>query len=454
MGAPLIYYRRIDLANATCDELEQLVGACEHTSSDVDKNAMTDGPAKMDPGSFAPLLVPVQTNLVKVIRDYHLEGDKSSQRLKMELRELNVYSAHFHRSLLTFKARQTLKSTHVGKGSFYRPRVELEALSDKSMLGSLVIIFPTPHKGGVMSLRSRTGHECSFDPSPETSDITHNPSIGYVVLFKDVEHEVEPITSGHRVTLTYDLYAENDDGPISTKFQQTLEPIPPLANEREFHDVFASLLENREFLAEGGILAFGLANAYSIRKDFKHVYDALKGSDAVVFRTLRALGFEPVLRMYYHEWEPSGVDESLDGHAAVFDEVVDFSDWNWDEEVFIPDFVHKRDGQIVPPEDLQEDPDFEYLEGEAVVWVTPVTTFNRKESAFGSPATHRYTATNVAYGDLCLFVRIGKAGDRLSYPRVPQSERDDDEATSSEGEDMNLNEEAISVDSESQGSED
>ena len=56
-----------------------------------------------------------------------------------------------------------------------------------------------------MSLRSRTSHECSFDPSPETSDTTHNPSIGYVVLFKDVEHEVAPITSGHRVTLTYPL---------------------------------------------------------------------------------------------------------------------------------------------------------------------------------------------------------------------------------------------------------
>jgi hypothetical protein len=93
-GAMLIYYRRIDLANATCDELEQLVGACEHTSSDVDKNAMTDEPAKMGPGSFAPLLVPVQTDLAKVVRDYHLEGDKGNQRLKMDLRELNVYSTH------------------------------------------------------------------------------------------------------------------------------------------------------------------------------------------------------------------------------------------------------------------------------------------------------------------------------------------------------------------------
>ena len=97
-SAPLTYHRRIDLANATRDGLEQLAEACEPTSSDMNKKAMMDGPAKMDPGSFAPLLVPGQTSLVKVIRDYQFEGDKSSQRLKIDLRELNVYSTHLHRS--------------------------------------------------------------------------------------------------------------------------------------------------------------------------------------------------------------------------------------------------------------------------------------------------------------------------------------------------------------------
>jgi hypothetical protein len=320
------------------------------------------------------------------------------------------------------------------------------------MFGSLVITFPTPHEGGALSLRSRTSHqEWSFDPSPETSDITHKPSIGYAVLLKDVEYEVAPVTSGHRVTLTYDLYDENDDGPVSTKPQHASESIPP-ANERAFHNAFAALLESREFLAYGGTLGFGLANTYSIGKDFKHVHGALRGSDAVVYRTLRALGFEPVLRMYYHEWEPDWVGESLNGHAAVFDEIVDFTDRRWEEDVSIPDFVLSRHGQLARPEDLQTVEEYGYEEGaEVVVWVTPVTTYNRKESAFGSPMVY-YAVTNVAYGDLCLFVRIGKAGERLSYPRVAQSTLKD-EAISSDDEDMNLDDEAISVDSESQGSE-
>ena len=90
------------MANASFDELEQLAQACEPTSSSgVTGETMTatdqlqDGKVvKMDPGRFAPLLMPVQTELVKIIRDYHFEGDLTTQRLRIELRELNVYGMH------------------------------------------------------------------------------------------------------------------------------------------------------------------------------------------------------------------------------------------------------------------------------------------------------------------------------------------------------------------------
>jgi hypothetical protein len=71
--------RHINLANATPDEVEQLTQAC--------------GPVgKMDSECFSPMLDPFHTELVKIIRDYLLEGTESKEVIKTEPYELNVYS--------------------------------------------------------------------------------------------------------------------------------------------------------------------------------------------------------------------------------------------------------------------------------------------------------------------------------------------------------------------------
>jgi len=71
------------------------------------------------------------------------------------------------------------------------------------MIGSLVVIFPTPHKGGALILR-HDGQEYTFDSAFELSRVEN--SIGYVAFYSDVEHEVNIVESGHRVSLTYNLY--------------------------------------------------------------------------------------------------------------------------------------------------------------------------------------------------------------------------------------------------------
>ena len=56
--------------------------------------------------------------------------------------------------------------------------------------------------------------------------------------------------------------------------------------------------------------------------------------------------------------------------------------------------------------------------GEVLHWATPLTTFNQQSSAYvwyGNEAS-----LGLAYGDVCLIVRIGKAGERLAYPTVAQ----------------------------------
>jgi hypothetical protein len=49
---------------------------------------------KMDTDRFSPLLLPDNTDLVKIVRDYLLEGTQSTLKINAELYKLNVYSMH------------------------------------------------------------------------------------------------------------------------------------------------------------------------------------------------------------------------------------------------------------------------------------------------------------------------------------------------------------------------
>jgi hypothetical protein len=60
---------------------------------------------------------------------------------------------------------------------------------------------------------------------------------------------------------------------------------------------------------------------------------------------------------------------------------------------------------------------------ERVEWVTPRTKFNRLTDAVAIACAGNEPAVEWVYGDVCLIVRVGKAGDRLAYPTVEQVER-------------------------------
>ena len=86
------------------------------------------------------------------------------------------------------------------------------------MIGSLVVVFPTPHEGGSLVLRHR-GMEDTVDSGALLKD-TQVPSIAYAAFFSDVEHEVTPITSGYRITHLDEAYVlhrrEPEVAPIFT----------------------------------------------------------------------------------------------------------------------------------------------------------------------------------------------------------------------------------------------
>ncbi|KAF8479492.1 hypothetical protein DFH94DRAFT_845117, partial [Russula ochroleuca] len=190
----------------------------------------------MDSECFSPMLDLFHTDLVKIIRGY-LEGTESKGDIKTEPYKLNV------------------SRKGITNRSFFEPH-DADTPRSEKMFGSLVIVFPTPHEGRTLLLRNR-GQEWIFD-SDQAPAAKCQPSIGYVAFFSDVEHEVAPVTSGHRITLTYTLYFD-DGGPVSTNDAVSEHLTPPQpANEKTFHKSFTALREDPEFLAEDGTLAFGL----------------------------------------------------------------------------------------------------------------------------------------------------------------------------------------------------
>jgi hypothetical protein len=101
------------------------------------------------------------------------------------------------------------------------------------MFGSLVIVFPTPHEGGTLLLRHH-GHEWNFN-SGQVLAAKDQPSIGYAAFFSDIEHEVTQVISGHRITLTYNLYLD-DGGPVSAN-DAVSEHLNPRNQQMKVHSV-------------------------------------------------------------------------------------------------------------------------------------------------------------------------------------------------------------------------
>src|SRR5216684_6087227 len=60
---------------------------------------------------------------------------------------------------------------------------------------------------------------------------------------------------------------------------------------------------------------------------------------------------------------------------------------------------------------------------EKVEWVTPKTTFNRCETRY-ILRDNATSSLKAQYGDLCLVVRIGKVGERWTYPTVAQLDKE------------------------------
>ncbi|RDX45926.1 hypothetical protein OH76DRAFT_914858 [Lentinus brumalis] len=343
-----------------------------------------------------------RSRVLDVVRAGLLAGGDETKPIRAELYKLNVY----------------------GKDAFFKPHKDTPRGTD--MFGSLVLVFPTPHEGGALVLRHE-GNEWTFDAAQILSATAHYElkRVAYIAFFSDVEHEVLPVTSGHRVTITYNLYWAP---PPSVAFPEELSIIyPKHSNFAAVGEALAELLADPTFLPEGGTLGFGLRHAYPFEKHWKYgmpnpldqLRGWLKGSDAALFRALQALSLDPLPWLICQSEEFSDVAVAVDHMVSLGRTEEDECYMILRDHNGVRVVEKKADGTLKAYEgnELYEDYLPKGVRTVGVFWMTKFGESNSISSEYTATYGNEPTTAYV-YMVVSLLVDIGPAGDRANTKGV------------------------------------
>lgn len=282
-----------------------------------------------------------------------------------------------------------------------------------------MIVFPTAHEGGALAIRQHEGKddekvtkEWIFDSSALLADCTES-SIAYVAFFSDVEHEVLPVTSGYRVTITYNLYwTQSNAASLAVSMPKSVP-----TNEDTFRTAMRTLLDDPTFLPDGAVLLHGLHFKYPLeahqsakmgRQALVDLTTRLKGCDAVVLKVAQELGLPAKLGVLYiapDQWGSSPVLVLCD-RVAPLRRGVQYENPLWET------LQSQCGGELLTR------PRWTYEEVEIpdVQWITSAPSYTQEEKsymAYGNEATMCTT-----YWQIYLRLSVGPVGDRGGKPRI------------------------------------
>ncbi|KIJ19142.1 hypothetical protein PAXINDRAFT_128457, partial [Paxillus involutus ATCC 200175] len=305
-------HRRLDFSKAGEEEPEALYQTCKPATFGRNGENILDETyrkaGKMDLTAFSAPFDPRSLG----IHDQISQGLFTRERgVEMELYKLNIY----------------------GKGDFFKPHKDTPR--GVGMVGSLVVVLPTKHEGGQLVLR-KDSKEWTIDFADKFAAATE-PSICFVAFFGDVEHEVLPVTSGYRVTLTYNLYY--------TTPHATSSYFPSPAHQ-QLKEALVELVNDKTQLPNGGYLGFGLQHEYACNgRDFTGSFvDQLKGPDQILADVCDELDLPRSLKLLYKNL-CDGVFDLLTAKKLRVD-----GGWCAEDEEILRDALHKvrtNDAEVV-----------------------------------------------------------------------------------------------------------
>ncbi|TFK70207.1 hypothetical protein BDN72DRAFT_766933, partial [Pluteus cervinus] len=324
---------------------------------------------KMDVDNFTTKFDPHALEIINMVRKGLLEGPNQNTQIEAELYKLNVYD----------------------EGSFFKAHKDTPR--SEKMFASLIVSFPTSHQGGKLLLR-HDGEEWAFDSAEILSK--DKGSAAWVAFYSDIEHEVTPITSGYRLTLTYNLFYGADtytppDLNILNDSHFIFQSSPDISLLRT---ALISLLQDSRVLPNGGYFGFGLRFMYPAfgqneMSSLQNLLTQLKGSASLLKQVCDSLSLSTTLEVFVEE----------DDIQMLVPATLDLSDSMVDSGLY--QFLSEFGGRRVNNREKEPGSDDE----ETIMWVTPPTAFPTYDTtyvAYGNDASVSHL-----YGDVCLVAEVG-----------------------------------------------
>lgn len=125
----------------------------------------------------------------------------------------------------------------------------------------------------------------------DESEPSSPAKVQWAAFYSDCEHEVLEVTSGHRLTLTYNLFVAPGGGSLAGEHSALDATSLSLYKELE------SALSNDDFFPSGHVLGVGLSHTYAHMSAAPELLPSgLKGVDMYIYDACMSLGLNCYLR--------------------------------------------------------------------------------------------------------------------------------------------------------------
>jgi hypothetical protein len=263
------------------NELKQLLEHCKPApfgdgkKTRYDRNVRDALQLKAERGEFSiEGFEPASAGILKKIRRELVPHDPNP--ISAELYTVNVYT----------------------DGGHFAPHKDTPRGND--MFGTLVVCLPSQFRGGKLVLSHR-GVVQKYDWGSAIEKQKTPNQLQWAAFFGDVDHQIERIWRGARVTLTYLLRRGNDGAPTCDVTGGDLAP--------RVQEAWQALLADKGFLPNGGILGYPCCHLYhqDARLQSKQISidrqssTMLKGRDHLVAATALQAGLKVRFNPYMFE---------------------------------------------------------------------------------------------------------------------------------------------------------